>query len=105
MDDIDEILLRITTKVGESTLPEEEKADVYAQVSVGMRHLVWPILLAHVPKDHLEEATKKSKQLSVKGYVDLIDVSIKDPATTKEIHDELKEALDEVEELVNKSLN
>lgn len=103
MDDIDNLLTNITKRIAESKFSDSEKADAYAQLSTGMRHLVWPILLSHVPKAMLEQLKSKTT-LSPNDYVYYIGAAIRDPQTPKEIHDELKGALEEVYTLVNKSL-
>lgn len=99
MDYIDNSITRIIGKIHNSSLSDTEKADVLSELSAGMRHLVWPILLSHVPEYLLKEAMDK-KSMTVDDYVEIIQSSLQNPATAKEIHDELKEALLEVEALV-----
>lgn len=101
MDDIDQLLNTIITKVTESKLSDEEKADVFAEISVGFRKLVWPILLAHVP-GYVMEYTSKKSSLTVEDYTSLITSSLSNPATGKELHDELKSALEDVNTLLTK---
>lgn len=104
MDDIDTLITGIITAVSESKLPETEKADVLAQLTAGMHRLVWPILLSHVPQYLLDDATNNPERFTMDDYVEMIDVALKNPATAKEMHDELKGALEEVSALLNKSL-
>lgn len=104
MDDIDTLITGIITAVSESKLPETEKADVLAQLTVGMHRLVWPILLSHVPQYLLDDATGSPERFTMDDYVEIIDVALKNPATAKEMHDELKGALTEVSALLTKSL-
>lgn len=99
MDDIEVILTSITSKVSLSKLSEVEKAEVLSQLTVGMHRLVWPILLSHVPEYVLKEVTDK-KSLTMDEYVELIESALKNPATAREIHDEFKAALLEVQALV-----
>ena len=103
-DDVEELLTRIITKVTSSTLRDREKADVLSQLPVGMRKIVWPILLAHAP-EYLFKETGRVEQFSMDDYVELINASLSNPATAKEMHDELKAALEEVEQLLIKSLS
>ena len=103
MDSIDTILNAIITKVTGSSLSDEEKADIFAELAVGMRKLVWPILLSHVPGYALEYAMKKD-QLSMEEYADIITSSLANPGTAKELHDELLSALTEVDDLLKKRL-
>lgn len=103
-DDIDEVLTHIITSVTESTRSDGEKADLLSSVSLGMHRLVWPILLSHVPQYVLDDAIKRPEQFTMDDYVEMIDVALKNPATAKEMHEELKGALEEVRGLLEKSL-
>lgn len=106
MDDIETLLNRIFSRIVESGLPEAEKQEIYAQLNIGMHHLVWPILVSHVPQYLMEDAVRRSKehQFTADDYVDLVESAIKNPATPKEIHDEVKVALVEVDELLVRRL-
>lgn len=104
MDDINEIVNDIITRVTVSKLPDTEKADIMTAVSLGMRKLVWPILLSHVPEYLLREA-KKNEAMTVDDYLEIIESALSNPATAKEMHDELKAALAEVDQLVTKTLS
>lgn len=99
MSDIDSILTNIVTTVTKSNRSDSEKADIMAQLTVGMHRLVWPILLSHVPEYLLKEVTNKDS-MTLDDYQELLDSALQNPATAKEIHDELKDALLEVEALV-----
>lgn len=103
MDDINDILNDILSQVTASKLPETEQADIMAAISLGMRKLVWPILLAHVPEYLLREL-KEAEKITVDDYLEIIESALSNPATAKEMHDELKAALDEVKQLVTKTL-
>ncbi len=105
MDDIDEVLTGIVTHVSNSKLSDTEKADVYANLSVGMRRLVWPILLSHMPEYLLKEATEGGRPFTVDDYAELIEAAMQNPATAKEIHEELISALREVDSLVSKAVS
>lgn len=103
MDDIDTILTRIIERVNHAGITETEKADVYAQLAVGMRRLIWPILLVHVPEYLLQEA-KEKKELTLSEYTDIVDSAMQNPKAGKDMYDELKGALLEVDALVTKRL-
>ncbi len=105
MDDIDTILTGIIDRVSGSPLPETEKADVFASMTAGMHRLVWPILLAHAPEYLLNEATTDPEHFTLDDYTELISSSLQNPATAKEMHDELVAALTEVDEVVAKALS
>ena len=100
MDDVTTLLADIIIKVTDSNRSDVEKAEVMAELSVGMRKLVWPILISHIPEYLLKEATEKS-QITADEYVELIESALKNPATAREIHDELKAALLEAKTLVS----
>lgn len=104
MDTFDNLLTHIITKVGESSLSDEEKADVYAEISVGLHKLVWPILLSHMPEKDLAAAVDNPKDWTMDRYAELISKSLSDPAMPKEIYDELTGALKEIDELVSSKL-
>lgn len=103
MDDINDIVNDIITRVTASKLPDTEKADIMAAVSLGMHKLVWPILLAHVPEYLLREV-KEAEVMTVDDYLEIIESALANPATAKEMHDELKAALEEVKQHVSKTL-
>lgn len=105
MDAIDEVLTRIITTVSQSTLSETEKKDIYAQLTVGMHRLVWPILLSHVPQYLLDDAVNNPDRFTIEEYAEIIDIALKNPATAKEMHEELFGALQEVEALLTKAVS
>lgn len=104
MDDIEAILTRILGSVSASPLSDVEKADIYVQLDVGMRRLVWPILLSHMPQYELDDVTKHPEQMTMERYTTLIQSALQNPATSKEIHDEIVAALGEVEALLTARL-
>lgn len=105
MDAIDEVLTRIIATVSQSKLPEAEKNDIYARLTVGMHRLVWPILLTHVPQYLLDDAVNNPERFTIEEYAELIDVALKNPATAKEMHEELLAALREVDALITKAVS
>ena len=100
MDDIEVVLTRILTLISESSLSDAEKADIYVQLTVGMRRLVWPILLTHIPEYLLKDAVDHPERIMVDQYTELIKSALQNPSTPKEMHDEVKSALGEVEALL-----
>lgn len=103
MDNIEELITRITTSISASSMSEDEKAEALSQLSVGMRRLVWPILLSHVPEYMLEDAVKKST-LTIEEYAEIIETAMSNPATPRQMHDELLGALKEVDTLLSERL-
>jgi len=104
MDEFDTLLTKILTRVQESSLSDEEKADVYAEMSVGLRKIVWPILLAHMPEEDLKKTIDAPGDWSMDRYIELINKSLSDPKTPKEIYNELMSALADVDEVVTSHL-
>lgn len=105
-DDFSAALNKVLTRITESQLPETEKAEAVAELNMGMHHLVWPIVVSHVPEYLLSDAVKRSKagQFTAEDYVELIESAIGNPATPKELHDELLAALKEVDALLDARL-
>lgn len=100
MDHLDILLDRIVKRVTQSHLSETEKADVFASLSLGMRRLVWPILLSHIPNETLDDLLNGKESLPMDRYTQLIEQTLKDPETPKEMYNELMDALGEIESLV-----
>ncbi len=100
MDQLDTLLGHIVERVTQSQLSETEKADVFASLSLGMRRLVWPILLSHIPKETLDDLLNGKEPLTMDRYTELIEQTLKNPQTPKEIYEELMAALGEIESLV-----
>ncbi len=99
MDDIDLLLTDIVTAVSQSKRSDTEKADIIAQLTVGMHRLVWPILLAHVPEYILKDIMGKDT-MTLDDYQELLESALGNPAVTKEMHDELRDALLEVKAII-----
>jgi hypothetical protein len=104
MDDIETLLDRIVKRVADSRLPDAEKAEIFAQIDAGLHHLVWPIVLSHVPEYKLKLMKDNPSGVTLDQYIDIITSAIQNPSTPKEIHDEIVEALHEVSSLVDKEL-
>lgn len=103
MDDIHTLVNGILEKILASSLSDTEKADAMASLSLGMRRLVWPILLTHVPEYLLAEL-KEKKNMTMEEYLEIIESAFKNPATARQMHDEVKAALLEVDVLVKRHL-
>lgn len=101
-DDFDAILTRIVSTIAQSDLSDTQKADCWAQLDLGLHKLVWPILVSHVPERDLKDAVDRPETLTVERYGELMRITLDDPETPKEIHEEVIGALGEVEELLTK---
>jgi len=105
MDTTEHVLDRVIALISGSSLSDTEKADMYAQLAVGLRSLVWPVVLSHIPEYLLQQTTARGKtSMTVDEYRELIDAALSNPATPVEIHQEVSSALREVEELLVKRL-
>lgn len=102
MDKFDGLLTQIIERVQNSTLSEEKKADIYAQISIGLRKLVWPILISRIPEQKLADTVSQS-QLTLDQYSELIESALHDPNTSRELHDSIIEALIEINTLLTKN--
>ena len=91
-------LRAIVTRIEQSKLSEEEKAELYATISEGLQATVWPVLLKYMPKEQLEflSADPKSR-VTVESYAKLIEDTIKDGEALKEIDRLMNEVLAEVD--------
>lgn len=99
MDDFDDRLTGILMRVQASALSDTEKADAYAAIHNGLQSLVWPILVSHIPESELKEVIDHPETLTVTRYGELMGKAVSDPATAREIHDEVIGALTEIEDL------
>ena len=102
MDDFDDKFTAIIDRIQTSSMSDEEKANSYAQLRVGLHKLVWPILLDHIPEHDLKDSVDHPENLTVTRYAELIGMALDDAATAGEIHAEVMEALDEIDGLLTK---
>ncbi|MEK7577719.1 MAG: hypothetical protein AAB492_03855 [Patescibacteria group bacterium] len=95
---MEEKLKAIVTRIEQSKLSDEDKAELYATISEGLQATVWPVLLKYMPKEQLEflSADPKSR-VTVESYAKLIEDTIKDGEALKEIEGLMNEVLSEVD--------
>lgn len=96
--DMEAKLKQIVTRIEQSKLSDEDKAELYATISEGLQATVWPVLLKYMPKEELEflSADPKSR-VTVESYAKLIEDTIKDGEALKEIEGLMNEVLGEVD--------
>lgn len=94
---MEEKLKVIVTRVEQSKLSEEDKAELYATISEGLQATVWPILLRYMPKEQLEFLAADKGRVTVESYAKLIEDTIKDGEALKEIERLMNEVLSEVD--------
>ncbi len=102
MDDFEKTLQTLLTRVQLSPLSDTEKADVYAALHNGLRSLVWPILLSHIPESELKDAVDHPETMTVTRYGELMEKAVSNAQTAREIHEEVMGALGEIDDLLTK---
>ena len=102
MDTFDNLLTNIITRVQQSSLSDEKKADIYTQISIGLHKLVWSVLISHIPESKLKETTSQS-QLTIDQYSDLIEIALQNPAASKELHAITIDSLSEIDAFLTKN--
>ena len=94
---MEEKLRAIVTRIEQSKLSDEDKAELYATISEGLQATVWPVLLKYMPKEQLEYlAADPKSRVTVESYAKLIEDTIKDGAALKEIDRLMNDVLSEV---------
>lgn len=96
-EDMEEKLKAIVTRIEQSKLSEEDRAELYATISEGLQATVWPVLLKYMPKDQLETLAADKSKVTVESYGKLIEDTIKDGEALKEIDGLMNEVLSEVD--------
>ncbi len=95
-------LKAIVSRIEQSKLSEEEKAELYTTISEGLQVTVWPVLLKYMPKDQLDFLAADPKgRVTVESYATLITDTIKDGVALKEIDDLMNQVLDEVDKALS----
>ena len=94
---MEEKLKAIVTRVEQSKLSEEDKAELYATISEGLQATVWPVLLKYMPKEKLEAMAADKSKITVESYAQLIEDSVKDGVALKEIEQLMNDVLQEVD--------
>lgn len=91
-------LRAIVTRIEQSKLSDDDKAELYATISEGLQATVWPVLLKYMPKEQLEFlAADPKSRVTVESYAKLIEDTIKDGEALKEIERLMNEVLAEVD--------
>ena len=94
---MEEKLKAIVTRIEQSKLSADDKAELYATISEGLQATVWPVLLKYMPKDKLEYLSADPKsRVTVESYAKLIEDTIKDGVALKEIDGLMNQVLSEV---------
>ncbi len=95
---MEEQLKAIVTRIEQSKLSAEDKAELYATISEGLQATVWPVLLRYMPKEQLEFlAADPKSRVTVESYAKLIEDTIKDGEALKEIERLMNDVLSEVD--------
>lgn len=102
MEPFDQHLTHLITRVQLSGLSDEDKAEIYTEINIGLHKLVWSVLVSHIPEEKLSELTTQSK-LTIDQYSDLIELALKSPGMSKELNTEIMDSLSEIETLLTKN--
>jgi hypothetical protein len=95
-------LKAIVTRIEQSKLSEEEKAELYTTISEGLQVTVWPVLLKYMPKEQLDFlAADPKSRVTVESYSQLITDTIKDGQALTEIDTLMNEVLTEVDKALS----
>jgi hypothetical protein len=91
-------LKALISRIEQSSLSPEEKAQLYATVSTGLQASIWPTIMQYVPKDKMDAIVAMPKdQLSAIEFAKLIESSILDGKALVEIDDVMNKLLDEID--------
>ncbi len=95
---MEEKLKAIVTRIEQSKMSNDDKAELYATISEGLQATVWPVLLKYMPKEQLEYLSADPKgRVTVESYAKLIEDTIKDGVALKEIDGLMNNVLAEVD--------
>lgn len=99
---MDDKLRSIITKIEQSDMTDEEKEELYAALSDGMRALVLPILVKYMSQEEVTELANASDKITVDRWVELVEAAVKNEQAQKEIPNALDKLLVEVNSLLAK---
>ncbi|HCM82499.1 MAG: hypothetical protein UV63_C0021G0014 [Microgenomates group bacterium GW2011_GWC1_43_11] len=102
MDTFDNLLTNIIIRVQQSSLGDEKKADIYAQISIGLHKLVWSVLISYIPEDKLKKIVAQSR-MTIDQYSNLIDSALRNPNISKELHAITIDSLSEIDAFLTKN--
>lgn len=94
---MEEQLKAIVTRIEQSKLSDDDKAELYATISQGLQGTVWPVLIKFMPKEQLEDLSAHPEKVTVDSYAQLIEDTVKDGQALKEIETLMNQVLSEVD--------
>jgi hypothetical protein len=77
-------LQAIIKRIDASKLKDEEKLDIFEEISDGLHRVVWPVLIKYMPKDQLDDLSIHPEKITIESYSKLIEDTIKDPQIFQE---------------------
>lgn len=95
-------LKTIVTKIEQSSLSNDDKEALYAQISESLHNVVVPVLLKYIPKEQLDSLANNPPKDMVAAFVVLIKNAIQDGKALKEVSDLVDEVLIDVETALQK---
>lgn len=97
---LDQRLRQVIGQVENSHLSQKEKEDIYVNISLGLHASVWPVLVAHMPKEDLARFQKDTSGVTPEIYTELVRSAIADPATEGDLDGLMQAALSGVEKML-----
>ncbi len=94
---MEEKLRALVEKIERSSLSNEDKEALYAQMSESLHSVVVPVLLKYVPKEKLDALANNPPQDMAAAYVDLVKNSIQDGKALQEVSFLVNDVLVDVE--------
>lgn len=82
---MEEKLLKLVTKIENSSLSPEEKEALYNDIAEDLRALVWPALYPHMPKDKLNELKNAQGKQAIDLTRDILLTAFNSPGAFEDI--------------------
>ena len=99
---MEEKVKSIVAKVNASGISDTEKAAIFAEISLGLRKLVWPVLIKHMPKDKLTALTSGAEPVTIDNYIELIKAAVADRGMFPELNRVINDTLVDVEAVLSR---
>ena len=66
----------LVERIEASTLSQEDKIQLYAVITEGLKASIWPTLISHIPKDQLDELTIQPNKASLEAFGKLLEDTV-----------------------------
>lgn len=99
---MEEKLNSIVSRIEQSSLPDQEKDELYATISVALGETVWPVLAKYLPEEKLDNLLVTHGKVTIESYSDIIKDTLNDGLAIEEITKQMTALLTEIEALLQK---